>query len=75
MNLRNGTEAFANFRRSGFPALSPDTYPGSVNLNGGFIRRLSYPNVEASANTGNYTAAATAIGGDVLTSKVFWDNP
>ena len=75
VNLRNGTEAFANFRRSGFPALSPDTYPGSVNLSGGFIRRLSYPNVEASANTGNYTAAATAIGGDVLTSKVFWDNP
>ena len=74
VNLRNGTEAFANFRRSGFPALSPDTYPGSVNLSGGFIRRLSYPDVEASANTGNYTAAATAIGGDVLTSRVFWDN-
>jgi hypothetical protein len=36
---------------------------------------MSYPNVEASANTANYQAAAAAIGGDKLTSKVFWDNP
>jgi hypothetical protein len=73
VNLRNGTEAFANFRRSGFPALSPNLF--NNKLNGGFVRRLSYPDVEASANTTNYQAAATAIGGDKLTSKVFWDNP
>jgi hypothetical protein len=73
VNLRNGTEAFANFRRSGFPALSPNTV--NTKLNGGFIRRLSYPDVEASANTVNYNAAATAIGGDKLTSRVFWDTP
>ena len=24
VNIRNGTEAFANFRRSGFPALTPN---------------------------------------------------
>ena len=70
--LRNGTEAFANFRRSGFPALIPNTV--NNNLNGGFVRRLSYPDAEASANTANYNAAASAIGGDKLTSKVFWDN-
>lgn len=73
VNLRNGTEAFANFRRSGYPALSPNTV--NNKLNGGFVRRLSYPDAEASANTANYNAAATAIGGDKLTSKVFWDNP
>jgi hypothetical protein len=72
VNLRNGTEAFANFRRSGFPALSPNLF--NNKLDGGFVRRLSYPDVEASANTTNYQAAATAIGGDKLTSKVFWDN-
>jgi hypothetical protein len=72
VNLRNGTEAFANFRRSGFPALSPNLF--NNKLNGGFVRRLSYPDVEASANTANYQAAATAIGSDKLTSKVFWDN-
>jgi hypothetical protein len=73
VNLRNGTEAFANFRRTGFPTLSPNLF--NNNLNGGFARRMSYPNVEASSNTANYNAAATAIGGDKLTSKVFWDTP
>ena len=73
VNIRNGTEAWANFRRSGFPVLSPNLF--NNNLNGGFVRRMSYPNVEASANTANYQAAASAIGGDKLTSKVFWDNP
>lgn len=72
VNLRNGTEAFANFRRSGFPALSPNLF--NNKLNGGFVRRLSYPDVEGSANTTNYQAASSAIGGDKLTSKVFWDN-
>lgn len=73
VNVRNGTEAFANFRRSGFPALSPNTY--NNNLNGGFARRLSYPDIEGSANAENYQAAVTAMGGDLLTSRVFWDKP
>jgi hypothetical protein len=72
-SLRNGGEAFANFRRSGFPALNPNLF--NTKLNGGFARRLSYPDVEASANQVNYKAAATAIGGDKLTSRVFWDIP
>ena len=71
--IRNGAEAYANFRRSGFPTLNPNLF--NNKLNGGFVRRLSYPDVEASANTVNYNAAASAIGGDKLTSKVFWDNP
>jgi hypothetical protein len=72
-SLRSSTEAFANFRRSGFPALSPNLY--NNKLNGGFARRLSYPDVEASANTTNYNAASSAIGGDKLTTRVFWDTP
>jgi hypothetical protein len=72
VTLRNGTESFANFRRSGFPTLSPNLF--NNKLNGGFARRLSYPDAEASSNTANYNAAAAAIGGDKLTSKVFWDN-
>jgi hypothetical protein len=73
VNIRNGTEAFANFRRSGFPALTPNPIVGVLG-SPGFPRRLSYPDAEASANTANYNAAATAIGGDKLTSRVFWDN-
>lgn len=73
VNIRNGTEAFANFRRSGYPVLTPNTY--NNNLQGGFARRLAYPDEEASANAENYAAAAAAMGGDNLTSRVFWDVP
>ena len=74
VNIRNGTEAFANFRRSGFPALTPNPVAGDLG-SVGFARRLSYPNLESSSNTANYNAAATAIGGDKLSSRVFWDIP
>lgn len=74
VNIRNGTEAFANFRRTGFPALVPNPVPGVLGTPG-FVRRLSYPDLEASANTANYNAGAAAIGGDKLTSRVFWDIP
>ena len=73
VNIRNGAEAFANVRRTGFPVLSPNLF--NNKLNGGFVRRMSYPDIEASANGANYSAASTAIGGDKLTSRVFWDIP
>ncbi|HEY5371498.1 MAG TPA: SusD/RagB family nutrient-binding outer membrane lipoprotein [Hanamia sp.] len=72
VNIRNGTEAFANFRRSGYPALTPNPVVGVLG-SPGFARRLSYPDVESSANAANYQAAAAAMGGDKLTSRVFWD--
>ncbi len=71
VNIRNGTEAFANFKRSGYPALSPNLF--NDNLNGGFARRMSYPDREASANAENYSSAISSIGGDNLVSRVFWD--
>jgi len=73
VNIRNGTEVFANFRRSGFPLLTPNPIPKDLGAVG-FARRLSYPDVEASSNTANYQAAAAAMGGDKLSSRVFWDN-
>ena len=73
VNLRNGTEAYANFRRTGYPDLEPNLY--NNNLNGGFPRRFSYPDAEASSNAANYAAAAAAIGGDNISSRVFWDVP
>jgi hypothetical protein len=35
--------------------------------------RLIYPINEQTLNGTNRTAAATAIGGDVATTKIFWD--
>jgi hypothetical protein len=71
VNLRNGTEAFANFRRTGYPDLSPNLF--NDKLNGGFARRMSYPDREASANAESYARGVAAIGGDNLLSRVFWD--
>lgn len=73
-NITNGMEAWANFRRSGFPALQPNRF--NNNLNGGFVRRLSYPDYETANNADNYNAAVQAIGGkDDLITRVFWDRP
>lgn len=70
--IRNGTQAWANFRRSGYPALKPNL--SNNLLSGGFIRRLSYPDYELAQNRDNYMNAVKAIGGtDNLTARVFWD--
>ena len=68
----NGPEAWANFRRSGFPALSANPYTGDIPA-GTFIRRLTYPISELSANTTNVNAAISKQGADKLDTKVWWD--
>jgi hypothetical protein len=67
-------ESWSNWRRTGFPALTPVSYPGN-NAGGTIPRRFPYPIViEAGTNTANYNAAHNAVqGGDVLTSRVWWD--
>jgi hypothetical protein len=68
----NGPEAFANFRRSGFPVLSPNPFPGKA-IKGTFIRRLTYPNSEISVNSTNVKEAISRMGADDLDTKVWWD--
>lgn len=68
-SLMNGPEAFANFRRSGFPALVPNPFPGREVL---FINRLTYPNSEISVNETNVNAAISAQGPDNLETRVWW---
>ena len=66
-------ESWANWRRSGFPVLTPVNYPGNATA-GTIPRRFPYPIVEAGTNTDNYNAAHNSVeGGDVLTSRVWWD--
>jgi hypothetical protein len=68
------SEAFANFRRTGFPALTPNAI-GTPLPGGGFARRVPYPNNERSVNAANYNAAVASMGGDDVTQRVFWDIP
>lgn len=74
----NCPETFANFRRSGFPLLTPNPYgqPSNPDVpNGTFIRRLTYPTSELSVNAANVSTAITAQGPDRLDTRVWWDKP
>lgn len=60
------------YRRLDYPALqAPPT--AIANADGKVPVRLQYPTLEATTNGTNYAKAAAAIGGDKLTTKVFWD--
>jgi len=68
----NGPETFANFRRSGFPDLAPNPYPGS-EIDGDFIRRLTYPDAEDAVNSANVNEAVSRQGPDLLDTRIWWD--
>lgn len=66
-------ECWCNWRRSGFPTLTPVVYPNNAT-NGTIPRRFPYPLDEANNNPTNYKAAHDAVpGGDLMTSRVWWD--
>ncbi|HTE23297.1 SusD/RagB family nutrient-binding outer membrane lipoprotein [Flavitalea sp.] len=68
----NGPELFANFRRSGFPTLTKNPYPGS-EITGDFIRRMPYPDSEIITNSTNLNAAIAQQGKNDLNTRVWWD--
>jgi len=69
----NGFEGWANWRRTGLPALTPTNYPGNAT-NGAIMRRLIYPVSEQGLNV-NYKAAIAAQGSDLFTTTMWWDKP
>jgi|SRR5688572_12658868 hypothetical protein len=66
----NGQEAWANFRRSGYPALSENPFAGKTVS---WITRLPYPPSEYVVNNENVQTAVTAQGPDNLDTRVWWD--
>lgn len=70
----NFYESWANWRRTGYPELTPVVYPGNAT-NGTIPRRFPYPTAEeAGANRDYYKAASAAVpGGDNLTGRIWWD--
>lgn len=68
----DGNEAWANFRRSGYPALKKNPYPGS-EVKGDFIRRMPYPDSEIVVNSGKLNEAITRQGPNTLDTRVWWD--
>lgn len=63
-----GIDAWVEQRRLDFPVLPP-----AEDALTGFPVRFTYPVNEQNVNNANRVAAATAIGGDVVTTKLFFD--
>ncbi len=63
-----GWDGWIEIRRLGYPQI---TAPASALTD--FPVRYTYPINEQNLNTANYTTAAAAIGGDEVTTKLFWD--
>lgn len=64
-----GVESWAEWRRLDFPILNPPVGMEYSDI----PLRMPYPYNENKMNLENYTTAAAAIGGDLATTKLFWD--
>ncbi|MEJ7739263.1 MAG: SusD/RagB family nutrient-binding outer membrane lipoprotein [Chitinophagaceae bacterium] len=73
-SFMNGNETWANLRRSGYPALTKNPYPGA-EITGSFIRRMPYPDSESITNLANVNAAIAIQGKNDLNTRVWWDKP
>ncbi|RYE32377.1 MAG: SusD/RagB family nutrient-binding outer membrane lipoprotein [Sphingobacteriaceae bacterium] len=65
-------EAFANWRRSGYPNLTPVVYQGQY-ISGSIPRRMPYPITLPQTNGTNYAAAVASMGADNFATRVWWD--
>ncbi|TCN56451.1 SusD/RagB family nutrient-binding outer membrane lipoprotein [Flavobacterium circumlabens] len=67
-----GFEAWTAYRRLDFPKLqAPSTAVDAAEKK--VPVRMVYSHLASSTNGVNYTAASAAIGGDKMTTKLFWD--
>jgi hypothetical protein len=63
-----GADAWTEWRRLDYPVLVPATNALSV-----IPLRLTYPTSERTLNRANVESAAASIGGDAVSTKLFWD--
>ena len=61
-------DGWTELRRLDYPKLTPP-----VSAVSGFPNRFSYPTIEQQVNLENYSSASSAIGGDKVETKLFWD--
>jgi hypothetical protein len=65
-----GLEGYTEWRRLDFPILN---IPPSITSYSQIPKRYTYPVNEQTLNKANYQSASAAIGGDLQTTKIFWD--
>lgn len=64
----NSFEGYSTYRRLDFPVLvKPADAVSEIPM------RYTYPIIEQSLNKASYTEASSAIGGDAVETKLFWD--
>ena len=64
-----GFETWTSYRRLDFPVLTAPLDAAISEV----PKRYTYPSREQTLNSSNNTAASAAIGGDEMTTKLFWD--
>jgi hypothetical protein len=67
----NALESFSNWKRSGYPVLVPIVSPSVTGTE--ITRRLPYPGTEILNNPDNVAAAIAQQGGNLLTTRMWWD--
>ncbi|MBS1522405.1 MAG: SusD/RagB family nutrient-binding outer membrane lipoprotein [Bacteroidetes bacterium] len=65
-------EAWNNWKRSGYPVLTPVVYPGQFT-DGSIPRRIEYPPTLASTNPKGLAQAVADQGADKFETRVWWD--
>ena len=70
--FNRGFEAWTEYRRLDFPILAAPV-TAVAEANGKVPVRNIYSITDKTLNKDNYNAAAIAIGGDLITTKIFWD--
>lgn len=68
----NFVESWNNWKRSGYPELTPINYAGNFS-SGQIPRRQLYPASESNTNPQGLANAISAMGGDTWTTRVWWD--
>jgi hypothetical protein len=69
-NYTRGYEAYNNWRRLDFPILN---LPEEATTYADIPVRFTFPVKEQTLNADNYATASAAIGGDLISTKIFWD--
>lgn len=65
-----GLEGYTEWRRLDWPILN---IPPTISSYSQIPKRYTYPVNEQTLNKANYTDASVAIGGDLQTTRIFWD--
>ncbi|HSI77097.1 MAG TPA: SusD/RagB family nutrient-binding outer membrane lipoprotein [Lunatimonas sp.] len=68
----NYVEAWNNWKRTGYPELTPVNFPGNF-ASGQIPRRQPYPVGEGGVNPESLSSAVSRMGGDDWLTRVWWD--